>query len=147
MHISSKIGNIILRGAGIATLGMVAYDSHVLGKIKSKETQRKVNANATTNAFMNTLSLSRPSAINRDLKKGVLNFEMESNFRGFFAAGWGYLKGIANSLISSAVPLALGVGATFAKGVAAKASGIGLALYAGYTFAREILGIGKSKYI
>jgi len=45
-------------------------------------------------------------------------------------------------LIDSVIPLGLGAGALFGKGLVGKGSAIGLGIYAGITFVKDVLGFG-----
>ena len=45
-------------------------------------------------------------------------------------------------LVNSVVPLGLGLGALFGKGKWAKGSAIGLGIYAGVKFFKDVLGFG-----
>ncbi len=83
-----------------------------------------------------------PSITASNLKKGVFNFEVESNFRHFVNSALGYFKGFGTMLIDSVVPLGLGLGALFGKGIVGKGSAIGLGAFAGIKFVKDVLGFG-----
>lgn len=137
-----NIAKYLTRGTGIAALGLVAYDAHILGKIEADSYAKRKDADACMSTYSNTQYLSSPSTTTSDLKNGVHKFEMDSNIRHFANSTIGYFRGVGQMLINDVVPLGLGLGAVFAKGLAGKASAIGLGLYAGIKFFKDILGFG-----
>ena len=146
-----KISNIFSRdnvikyltkGAGIAALGITAYDAHILGKIQADTYSKSKDADACMETFSNTQYLSSPSTTTAALKDKVHDLETDSNLRHFVNSGIGYFKGFGSMLIDSVVPLALGIGAVFAKGKLAAGSAIGLGAYACIKFFKDVLGFG-----
>ncbi len=132
----------LVKGTGIAALGVVAYDAHVVGKMKSDVYAKSKDADACLETFSNTQYLSSPSITTANLKDRVNKFEMDNNTRHFFNSAIGYFKGFGLMLVDSVVPLALGIGAVFTKGIPAKASAIGLGIYGGLKLFKDVLGFG-----
>lgn len=130
------------KAIGLGALGVVAYDSHIIGKLQADMYSKSKDADACAETFNNTQYLSSPSMTTSKLKDGVNRFEMESNSRHFVNSAIGYFKGFGSMLIQSVVPLSLGLGALFAKGNWAKGSAIGLGVYAGFKFFKDVLGFG-----
>lgn len=138
-------GNIVkylTRGAGITALGVVAYDSHVLGRIQADSYSKRKDADACMDTYSNTEYLSSPSITTSNMKKQVHKWEMDGNIRHFFNSAIGYFRGFGQMCINSVVPLGLGIGACFGKGWWGKGSAIGLGLYAGLKFFKDVLGFG-----
>ena len=132
----------IPKGVGIAALGIVAYDAHVLGKLQSDVYSKSKDADACMDAYSNTQYLTSPSITNSNLKKQVFGFEVEGNFRHFVNSAIGYFKGFGSMLVDSVIPLGLGLGAVFGKGKWSKGSAIGLGIYGGIKFFKDVLGFG-----
>lgn len=132
----------LTKGAGIAALGVVGYDAHIIGKIQSDVYSKSKDADACMSTFNNTQYLSSPSSTTAVMKDKVHNLEMDSNFRHFINSGLGYFKGFGSMLVDSVVPLGLGIGAVFGKGILAKGSAIGLGAYAVVKFVKDVLGFG-----
>lgn len=130
------------KAVGLGALGVVAYDSHIIGKLQADMYSKSKDADACAETFNNTQYLSTPSMTTSKLKDGVHRFEMESNSRHFVNSAIGYFKGFGSMLVSSVVPLGLGLGALFGKGNWAKGSAIGLGIYAGFKFFKDVLGFG-----
>lgn len=126
----------------LGALGVVAYDSHIVGKLQSDVYSKSKDADACAETFSNTQYLSSPSMTTSKLKDGIHRFEMESNARHFVNSAIGYFKGFGSMLIDSVVPLGLGMGALLGKGSIAKASTIGLGIYAGFKFFKDVMGFG-----
>jgi hypothetical protein len=130
------------KAVGLAALGVVAYDSHIVGKIQADVYSKSKDADACAETFNNTQYLSSPSMTTSKLKDGVNRLEMESNTRHFINSAIGYFKGFGSMMISSVVPLGLGLGAICGKGKWSKGSAIGLGIYAGFKFFKDVLGFG-----
>ncbi len=130
------------KAVGLGALGVVAYDAHIIGKLQSDVYSKSKDADACAGTFNNTQYLSSPSMTTSKLKNSVNRIEMESNSRHFFNSAIGYFKGFGSMLVDSVVPLGLGLGALFAKGNWAKGSAIGLGVYAGFKFIKDVLGFG-----
>lgn len=140
--VKNNFSKYLVKGAGVATLGVVAYDAHVLGKLQSDVYSKSKDADACMDAFSNTQYLSSPSITTANLKNTVFDFEVKNNFRHFVNSAIGYFKGFGTMLIDSVIPLGLGAGALFGKGLVGKGSAIGLGIYAGITFVKDVLGFG-----
>lgn len=132
------------KAIGLGALGVVAYDAHTIGKIQSDIYAKTKDADACMRTFNNTQFLSSPSITTSKLKNGVNRFEMESNSRHFVNSAIGYFKGFGSMLVNSVIPLGLGLGALFSKGKWAKGSAIGLGIYAGFKFIKDVLGYGHA---
>ena len=131
-----------VKGTGLAALGIIGYDSHIVGRMQSDSYAKRKDAEACMRTFSNTQYLSSPSMTTSNLKNEVNKFEMDSNFRHFINSTIGYFKGFGDMLINDVVPLGLGLGALFGKGKVAKGSAIGLGIYAVVKFFKDILGFG-----
>lgn len=141
-NIKANYGKYLCRGAGLAALGLVAYDSHVMGKLRADVEAKSADADACFDGFNNTQYLSKPSAVLARAKEGVYHLELGNNIRSFFNSGIGYVKGAVSTMVSEVVPFTLGIGALLGKGIIAKASAVGLAGYAGICFVKDVLGFG-----
>lgn len=142
--ISAKrnIMKYIPKAVGAAALGMVAYDSHIVGKIQSDVYAKSRDADACAETFNNSQHLSNPSMVTSNLKDGVHRFEMNNNLRHFVNSGIGYFKGACSMIINNVVPFTLGVGALLGKGILAKGSAIGLGAYGIVKIFKDVLGFG-----
>ncbi|MBP3924867.1 hypothetical protein J6E39_06470 [bacterium] len=141
-NIKSNYGKYLCRGAGIAALGIVAYDAHVMAKLRADVEAKSKDADACYDRFNNTQYLSTPSTTISNAKKGVYHLELDNNIRSFFNSGIGYVKGALSTMVSEVVPFTLGLGALLGKGIIAKGSAIGLGIYAGICLAKDVLGFG-----
>ena len=138
--VKSNLTKYIAKGVGAAALGVVAYDAHVVGKLQSDVYSKTGDANACMEAFSNTQYLS--SVTTSKLKRGVFNWEVESNLRHFINSGIGYFKGFGSMLVSSVVPFGLGLGALLGKGKWSKGSAIGLGIFGVVKLFKDVLGFG-----
>ena len=93
-------------------------------------------------AFSNSQYLTSPSITASKLKKGVFNWEVDSNIRHFFNSAIGYFKGFGTMLVDSVIPLGLGLGALLGKGKWAKGSAIGLGIFGVVKLFKDVLGFG-----
>lgn len=132
----------LTKGSGLAALGIVGYDAHIIGKLQSDSYSKRKDADACMETFSNTQYLSSPSSTTANMKNVVNKFEMDSNFRHFVNSAIGYFRGIGTMLVNAVVPFTLGIGAAFGKGVLAKGSAIGLGIYAGIKLFKDVLGFG-----
>lgn len=139
---SDDVVKYLVKGAGIAALGVVGYDAHIIGKIQADTYSKSKDADACMETFSNTQQLSSPSKTTAAMKDKVHQLEMDSNFRHFVNSGLGYFKGFGSMLIDSVVPLGLGLGAVLAKGKVATASAIGIGIYGVIKFFKDVLGFG-----
>ena len=88
--VKNNFSKYVIKGAGVATLGVIGYDAHVLGKLQSDVYSKSKDADACMGAYSNTQYLTSPSITASNLKKGVFNFEVESNFQHFVNSALGY---------------------------------------------------------
>lgn len=146
--IKNNYGKYLAKAAGAAAVGMVAYDAHIVGKLKADTYALSREANRASNAAHNMRYLSEPSTIQSGLKKKVFNLEMENNFFKFFNTAIGYFGGVGEMLVSGVVPLGLGMTALLANtkkhGAICKGAGLGLLAYGALKLGKDILGIGNS---
>jgi hypothetical protein len=140
--VKSNLTKYIAKGVGVAALGVVAYDAHVVGKLQSDVYSKTGDANACMETFSNTQYLSSPSVTTSKLKRGVFNWEVENNLRHFINSGIGYFKGFGSMLVNSVVPFGLGLGALLGKGKWSKGSAIGLGIYGVVKLFKDVLGFG-----
>lgn len=145
--IKNNYGKYLAKAAGAAAVGMVAYDAHVIGKLRADTYSQTSEANRTASFATNTLYLSEPSTIQSKVKKKLFNLELENNFLNFFNSAAGYFSGLGEMLVSGVVPLGLGLTALLAgvkkHGKICKGAGIGLLVYGGIKLVRDILGAGR----
>ena len=71
--IKNNYGKYLAKTAGAAAVGMVAYDAHVIGKLRADTYSQTSEANRTASFATNTLYLSEPSTIQSKLKKKLFN--------------------------------------------------------------------------
>lgn len=131
-----------IKGAGVAALGIVGYDAHVLGKLQSDIYSKSRDADACMESYSNTQYLTCPSITASKLKKSVFNIETDSNLRHFVNSAIGYFKGFGTMLIDSVVPFGLGLSALLGKGIVAKGSAAGLGIFACIKMFKDVLGFG-----
>lgn len=143
--VKNNFGKYLIKGTGLAALGIIAYDAHIVGNLQSDIYSKSADANACLKRFENTQYLSSPSLTTEKLKKHVFNMETEGNTRHFFNSAIGYFKGFGSMLVSNVLPLGLGIGALFGKGKWAKYSAIGLGVYAGMKIIKDVLCLGHPK--
>ena len=75
--VKNNFSKYLVKGAGVAALGVVAYDAHVLGKLQSDVYSKSKDADACMDAFSNTQYLSSPSITTANLKNTVFDFEVK----------------------------------------------------------------------
>lgn len=143
--ITKNSGKILTRGAGLAALGLVAYDAHYVGKIQSDLYASERDAAATKYFLNNSMYLNNMSKLEENIRDTAYTMELDSTWRRFINSGIGYIKGFTSTLIDRVVPFGLGLGALFAKGKAAKICAGGLGIYAGYELLKNFFGIGTPK--
>lgn len=140
------VSDILMKGIGYASLGLLAYDAHNFGKIEAASYQKNHKSEMIKDSFMDSMKQERPSAVQMELKKRVHNFRTDENMSEFFTGIWGYAKGFCNMLVNDVIPLGLAIGTVVSpKGLISKAFGAGLLVYGGIYFLQNILGIGKPK--
>ena len=72
--IKSNYGKYLAKGAGAVALGIVAYDSHTLGKMNSDAYAKTQDAKACLNSYNNTMFLTDPSITMSKTKNFLFNF-------------------------------------------------------------------------
>lgn len=140
--VKNNLTKYIVKGTGVAALGLVAYDSHVMGKLQSDVYSKSGDADACMNAYSNTDYLTSPSIVTSKLKDTVFKWETDNNVRHLVNSAIGYFKGFGTMLVESVVPFGLGLGALLGKGKWAKGSAIGLGIYAAVKIVKDVLGFG-----
>ena len=134
--------SVITKGAGLAALGIVAYDANYVGKIQSDLYASKKDAQSAAYYLNNSMYMPNMSKFTEKIKNWSLSWELDQTYKRFFNEGIGYIKGFTGSLVNAVVPFALGIGAFFGGKTVAKASTAGLAIYGAYKFVRNFFGIG-----
>ena len=129
---------LISRGIGLATLGIVAYDSHYVGKIQADTYSSERDADASLYFLNNTLYSTNMSKVEDGIKEGSLNLELHQGWRRFINEGVGYVKGFTSMLINHVVELGLGIAALCGS----KFSAIGLCAIGAYKFVKNFFGVG-----
>lgn len=143
--IKNNYGKYLAKAAGAAAVGMVAYDSHIYGKLQADTYSQTREADSIGSSFNNTIYQGEPSVLQGKMKKMLFNMEMESNVGDMWNSAVGYLGGLTEMLVSGVVPLGLGLTALLAKNkTLCKASGIGLVAYGAIKFVRDIFGINQT---
>lgn len=145
-NVKNNYGKYIAKAVGVGALGMIGYDAHIVGLLQSDSYSKTKDAEACIKSAANTMYLSQPSAINADLKKGVLHLEEEQNWRSFFNSTIGYFKGVGSSLIHNVIPLGLGLMTIIAgKKPIVKTGGWLLGAYGAISLLKDVLGFGQPK--
>ncbi|MBQ8669596.1 hypothetical protein IJ472_07430 [bacterium] len=144
--IASKIrtnaGKYLVKGVGIAALGLVAYDSHYVGKIQADKYATEKDAKAAA-YFLNNMQYANDlSPVRGKIKKTAYEMELDQGWRRFFNLGIGYIKGFCSMLVSNVVPLGLGLATVLGKGKTSKFGAIGLGIYAVGSIIKNAFGIG-----
>ena len=134
--------SLLTKGLGLAALGMVAHDSHYVGKLQSDLYASEKDAASTAYYFNNSRYVSDMRKSTEAIKNLSYTMELDQTYKRFFNEGIGYIKGFGSMLVNNVVPLGLGLGAVFGGKVAGKASAIGLAVYGAYKFIKNFFGFG-----
>jgi hypothetical protein len=133
---------IISRGVGLAALGMVLYDAHYLGKVKSDLYASEKDAASTGYYLNNSMYLDKMSKVQERIRTASFTTELDQNWKRFINEPIGYFKGFFSMLVNHAVPFTLGLGALLApKGISKFCAG-GLGLYGAYQFVKNFFGWG-----
>ncbi|MFA7657852.1 MAG: hypothetical protein WCY19_00290 [Candidatus Gastranaerophilaceae bacterium] len=144
-----KIANVLTQTLGAATLGLIAYDSHIAGKIKASAYEKNHKATGLTERYLDDMKLDSPSTVEAGVKKELFKYSLDENLTGFFTNIAGYGKGFASMLVSEVIPFGLAIGTFFGKRggkqIFSKFCGAGLIAYGGIFLLQEAFGIGKSK--
>ena len=145
------IGSVLAKTTGYVGLAAIAYDAHKLGQMRAVENKRDAIASSGLDAYMDSKSLDKPSALMSKIQDARFNMEMKGHLfngvRNGFNSVVGYVKGFAESLVSNVVPLALTAAAVLTKGKGSKGAAIGLAAYGAADVAKNAFGIGKNHYL
>lgn len=145
-NLKDNYGKYIAKAVGIGTLGMIGYDAHIVGLLQSDMYSKNKDAEACIERATNTMYLSKPSAINANLKKNVFHMEQEQNWRSFINSTVGYLKGLGSSMVSNVIPLGLGLLTVISsKNSIVKTGGWLLGAYGGFSLLKDVLGFGQPK--
>lgn len=143
------VGNFLAKTAGVVGLGLVAYDSHIAGKYRCDANAKNHKAKDLAENYLDDLSLSSPSIVREEVKKGIFRYNVDENISGFFHGIAGYVKGFGSMLAHNAIPFALAVGALIptggkaGRGMFSKFCGVGLVAYGAMYLAQEFFGIGN----
>lgn len=164
MSIGSIVSKYAIKAAGVAGLGMIAYDAHKKGKIYGDIRKNKKDFEALDYYYQNSRNLPTGSHVNMKLKDKLFEWELHNDSRGFINKGLGYVGGFFSMLADDILPLGLSAAALFLKGsktipaptaidpnavkkvmtTRSKVAGIALAAYAGYAFLKNVCGFGVS---
>ena len=139
----SGFGTVLTRGIGLTTVGMVAYDAHVIGKLDADTLSISNESRRLVNAANDRMYLTSPSTTMGKIKNGIFDFQMNNSFLMPFEAAVGYFKGLCKSCLMDIIPLGMGMLALLGNKAIAKTSALGLALYGGYKFLTDGFGIGR----
>lgn len=162
MAISSLIGRYAVKAAGVAGVGILAYDAHKRGVLHGEINKNKSNFKALDYYYENSRNLTSDSHFNANMKDKLFRWELDNNFRGFVNKGLGYVKGFAGMVTDDILPWALSIAAIGVKGAkkipapttanphatktvmsrGSKVAGAALGLYTAYAFIKNICGFG-----
>ena len=141
-----KTSTILTKAAGVAALGLVAYDAHTLGKIQANLLANDRDADSTAYYLKNTLYSDNLSKVSDKVKRASFRMELDCHWKRVINTCIGYVRGFTGMLIEHVVPLTLGLGALFAKGkVLPKICAGGLGVYGAYAFVKDFFGLGMPK--
>lgn len=141
--IKSNYGKYLAKSVGVAALGLIGYDAHVYGKLRSDSYAKNRDAENVCDSFMNTQFLTQPSAVMSKAKDKMFHLTLDENVRHFCNTAIGYFDGFGSSVISNALPFTLGLGALLTKGKISKAFAWGTAGYGALLFFKDVLGFGN----
>lgn len=140
--IKNNKGRILTGAIGLVGLGCVGYDAHYVGKLQSDLYASEKDAASAKYYLNNDMYSSGMSKTEEKVRDFSFDMELNQNWKRFFNAGIGYVKGFCSMLVSHVVPLGLALGSIFAPGKIAKFCAGGLGLYAGYEFLKNFFGWG-----
>ena len=147
MSITGKIGNsigtIFARGTGLATVGMVAYDAHVMGKLEADTFSQSNESARLVDGAKNRMYMDTPSTVVGKIKDKIFDLQLRTSILMPFEAVLGYFKGVGNTCIEGIVPLGLGLGALLGGKKVSGMSALGIFMYAGYKFITEGFGFTR----
>lgn len=141
--VNSGVVNFLTKSVGVATLGLVAYDAHVAGKIEAPKYEKNHKAESLEEHYFNDMKLDSPSIVKSAVKKEIFKHHVDENLSGFFTSGIGYFNGAFSMLARDFIPLGLAAGTIATKGIFSKFCGAGLLAYGGIFLLQEVFGIGK----
>ena len=141
--IGSGFGTMVARGTGLATVGMVAYDAHVIGKLDGDTYSLSNESKRLMNAANDRMYLTTPSTTMGKIKDRIFDFQMNNSILMPFEAAAGYFGGVLKSCFNDIIPLGMGILALVGNKVVAKTSALGLILYGGYKFLTDGFGVGR----
>ena len=143
-RIGSGIGTFAARATGLAALGIVGYDAHVLGKLTADTYAKTKSSDRLSYATYNSAHLDTPSTVMGKIKSRILKFYLDHNILTPFESVTGYFKGAGISCINSVVPGALGIGALLGPGkIVPRLSALGLLVFGAHRVITDGFGIGK----
>lgn len=146
--VKNNYGKYLAKAAGGVAIFTMVRDSHTLGKLQSDITAQSRDANICTDLFENTQRLDSPSLTKARMKDKVFRYQLGSNLLTFFNSAIGYFSGFTSNLVSHVIPLGLASTALFAKNKKlACGSGIALGAMAIFTFIKDGLGFGTTKFL
>lgn len=144
--VKDNYGSYLAKGVAAGALGLIGYDAHILGLLQSDSYSKTKDAEACVGRAANNMFLSKPSAVNSEVKKGILHLEEEQNLRSFINSTIGYFKGVGSSLVSNVIPLGLGLMTILAgKKPVVKTGGWLLTAYGVISLLKDGFGVGQPK--
>ena len=90
---------IISRGIGLAALGMVAYDAHYLGKVKSDLYASEKDASSTGYYLNNSMYSDSMSKVQERVRTLSFTTELDQMWKRFLNEPIGYIKGFTSMLV------------------------------------------------
>ena len=135
----------LTKGAGVAGMGLVGYESHNIGKMQADLYASESDAKNSAFYLNNTLYSNDMSLIRDGIKNSAYEMELDQGWRRFFNLGIGYVKGFTSMLVSNVIPFGLGAGALFTKGKTAKLCAGALGIYALGIFIKDFFALGTPK--
>lgn len=141
--IGRNIGTFATRATGLAALGIVSYDSHVMGKLEADTYSQSNEADRITSAAYNSTYLNEPSVTMGKIKKKIFNFQVDNNIFMPFDAAIGYFKGFGSNLIDNVITAGLGLGALLGGRKTSAFSALGLVLCGLYKVFNEAFGLSR----
>lgn len=139
----SLLTSLAAKGVGATSLAIIGYDAHALGKIKSKEAPINESGERLLDAFINTRKLRNPSIVEAHVQNWIFEKHLDATTPRHVEIVKGYFSGLFSTLKDKALPLVLGTGALFTKGLVSKLCALGLLLKSAQYFIFEMLHIGK----
>ena len=142
----ASILNVLTKATGAIGLGLVLYDAHNAGKIRSSMEAKYHKTGQLTGRYLDNMTLDKPSIVKQAAKRHIFDFFVHENMSEPYNTTKGYGKGFSGMLTQHILPFGLSLGALLGgKGAFSKFCGAGLLAYGGLFLAQEIFGIGKSE--